>query len=52
MSFARSDAQFPAADLAAAIADQYEDQCRVLCYGQFPSWSEVQARFEDLRQLL
>ena len=52
MSFARSDALFPAAELAAAIADEYASQCRVLCYGQFPSWSEVQARFEELRQLL
>jgi hypothetical protein len=52
MSFARSDALFPAAELAAAIADEYEGQCRLLCYGQFPSWSEVQARFEELRKFL
>lgn len=52
MSFARSDALFPAAELAAAIADEYESQCRVLCFGRFPSWTEVQARFEELRQLL
>jgi hypothetical protein len=52
MSFARSDALFPVAELAAAIADEYEGQCRLLCYGRFPSWSEVQARFEELRKLL
>jgi len=52
MSFARSDALFPAGDLATAIADEYERQCRVLCYGRFPLWAEVQARFEELRKLL
>jgi hypothetical protein len=52
MSFARSDALFPAAELASAIANEYEGQCRVLCYGQFPSCPEVQARFEELRKLL
>ena len=52
MSFAHSDPLFPAADLAAAIADEYERQYRVLCDGQFPSWSEVQARFDELRKLL
>lgn len=52
MSFACSDAIFPPPELAAAIGPEYERQCRVLCYGPFPGWAEVQQRFEDLRTLL
>jgi len=52
MSFARSDALFPPADLATLIGPEYEQQCRTLCYGPFPSWNEVQARFNELRDVL
>jgi hypothetical protein len=52
MSFARSDALFPQAGLAGVIAADYEDQCRKLCFGPYPSWAEVQARFLELRKLL
>lgn len=52
MSFAKSDALFPSEDLAASIAREYEQQCRMLCYGPFPSWAEVQARFNELREIL
>jgi hypothetical protein len=52
MSFARSDALFPSPELAAAIAAEYETQCRMLCYGPYPSWAEVQARLLELRSLL
>jgi hypothetical protein len=52
MSFARSDALFPSPELAAAIAAEYEAQCRMLCYGPYPSWAEVQARLLELRSLL
>jgi hypothetical protein len=52
MSFARSDALFPPADLAATIGAEYERQCRQLCYGLYPSWAEVQTRFLKLRDLL
>lgn len=52
MSFARSDALFPPATIAEAIAHDYDRQCRMLCYGPFPSWSDVQARFEALRDIL
>lgn len=52
MSFARSDALFPPADLATLIGPEYEQQCRTLCYGPFPSWSQVQARFDELRDVL
>jgi hypothetical protein len=52
MSFARSDALFPPPELAAVIGPQYEAQCAMLCYGPYPSWVKVQARFQELRNLL
>ena len=36
MSFAKSDALFPPAELAATIAAEYDEQCKVLCYGGIP----------------
>jgi hypothetical protein len=52
MAFANSDALFPPADLAAAIGAAYEDQCRMLCYGPYPSWADFQNRFLELRSIL
>jgi Nucleotidyl transferase AbiEii toxin, Type IV TA system len=52
MSFARSDALFPPEYLAEAIRTEYESQCRLLCYGPYPSWADIQARLLELRELL
>ena len=52
MRFANSDALFPPDEFADQIAAAYEEQCRVLCYGAYPSWQQVQARFKELRDLL
>lgn len=52
MSFARCEALFPPAELAAALETEYERQCRILCYGSFPAWPQVLARFEELRPWL
>lgn len=52
MSFAHSDALFPPPELAGVIGDEYERQCRVLCYGAFPSWDQVQQRLDELKPLL
>jgi hypothetical protein len=52
MRFAKSDALFPPAELAAAIGAEYQTQCRMLCYGPYPSWAEIQARLLELRDLL
>ncbi|HST11629.1 MAG TPA: nucleotidyl transferase AbiEii/AbiGii toxin family protein [Terriglobales bacterium] len=52
MSFARSDALFPPPELTTLIGPEYEAQCRMLCYGPYPSWAEVQARFVEMRDLL
>jgi hypothetical protein len=52
MSIAGSDALFPAGELGNAIAKVFAEQCRQLCFGPSPSWDEVQARFEGIRQFL
>ena len=52
MSFARSDALFPPADLSAVISAEYDVQCRMLCYGPYPSWAEIQSQLVSLRDLL
>jgi len=52
MIFSGSDALFPPPDLAVVIGAEYETQCRMLCYGPYPSWAEIQARLLELRELL
>ena len=52
MSFAKSDALFPSRELSAVIGPEYESQCRMLCYGAYPSWAEVKARFMEFKDLL
>lgn len=52
MSFAKSDALFPKADLAEVLAAEYERQCHVLCFGAFPTWQQIQKRFEEMRKFL
>lgn len=52
MNFAGSDALFPSGDLATTIQVEYEAQCRQLCFGSYPPWDGVQARFEELRAFL
>jgi hypothetical protein len=52
MCFARSDALFPPAELAAIIGAEYDAQCRMLCYGPYPSWAEVLAHLVELQELL
>ena len=52
MSFATSDALFPAGELVATLGREYETQCRQLCLGPYPVWTDVQARFRELKELL
>ena len=53
MRFAASDALFPGTTLAESIGPEYEAQCKMLCYGPYPSWAEVQTRFlEPLSALM
>jgi hypothetical protein len=48
ISFAKSDALFPAGEFADEIAKLFAEQC----LGPFPTWDEVQAGLEGLRELL
>jgi hypothetical protein len=52
MRFANSDALFPPEELSPTIAAAYDEQCKLLCYGPHPSWPDVQARFNELREML
>jgi hypothetical protein len=52
MRFAQSDALFPNDELAKVIGAEYEAQCRMLCYGPYPSWAQVLSRLLELRDLL
>ena len=52
MSFAKSEALFPPVALAKIISVEYEAQCKLLCYGPYPSWEQVQARLLEIRDLL
>jgi hypothetical protein len=52
MCFGRSDAMFPSDELSRLLGDEYEKQCRALCYGPFPNWAKVQARFAEIRAIL
>jgi hypothetical protein len=52
MSFARSDAICPTGELADMLAREYEQQCRMHCYGSFPSWEDIQRRFAEIPSML
>jgi len=52
MSFANSDALFPPVDLSTTIKAEYDAQCRMLCYGSYPSWAELLDQFLKLRNVL
>lgn len=52
MSFAKSEAIFPKGNMETALAAEFEKQCRILCFGEFPTWRQVQQRFMSLQHLL
>jgi hypothetical protein len=53
LSFAASPAFFPEPELRGQLAVDYEAQCRLLfSAGAYPSFDEVLARFEEIRELL
>ena len=52
MSFVESDALFPSEALGRTLGREYEVQCRQLCFGSYPPWSDVLGRFAELRDLL
>ena len=52
LSFSNSIAIFPAGEIRQSIAKEYSQQCRNLCYGDYPTWEEIESCFEQLRNLL
>jgi hypothetical protein len=52
MRFANSIAFFPPDELSAELGAAYERQCKILCYGPYPSWQQVRSRFEEIKSLL
>jgi hypothetical protein len=52
MRFATSDALFPTGELAAMVPEAYTRQCELLCFGNYPTWEEVAAGFEEFREHL
>ena len=52
MKFSNSDALFPSEEFSKAIGTQYNEQCKLLCYGPYPEWNEVMLHFTKLRHLL
>lgn len=52
MTFVDSEAFFPPSKLSAVLGIEFERQCAELCYGPYPTWAELLARFEEIRLLL
>lgn len=52
LSFSKSIAIFPTGDLRQLIAKEYSQQCKSLCYGDYPKWEEIESCFEQLRNIL
>lgn len=50
--FSNSIALFPAGELRQEIAKEYRQQCQNLCYGNYPTWEEIEACFWELRDRL
>lgn len=52
LSFRDSPALFPETALRGRLADDYEQQCRLLFSGDYPAFHDVLARFAEIRHLL
>jgi hypothetical protein len=52
MSFAKSEAIFPKGNIEMVLAAEFEKQCRILCFGEFPTWRQVQQCFMSIHDLL
>jgi len=51
-SFEQSVALFPPPELGAVLAKEFEKQCKLLCFGDFPTWKNLQVRLSGIRNLL
>jgi Nucleotidyl transferase AbiEii toxin, Type IV TA system len=52
LSFTNSPALFPTGELRTVITKEYQQQCKNLCYGDYPSWDKVSDTFEKMRNKL
>ncbi len=52
MNFAKSDAIFPKGDMEIALAAEFEKQCRILCFGEIPTWRQIQQQFMEIQDFL
>ena len=52
LDFSKSIALFPIGELRQAIAKEYQQQCQSLCYGNYPTWEEIEAGFSEIRDRL
>lgn len=52
MNFSKSEALFPRGNMEEVLAAEFEKQCRILCFGEFPTWRQVQQRFMEIHDLL
>ena len=50
MNLGHSPALYPSNDLAKILKVAYEAQCRALCYGPFPGFTDVLTEFEAIRE--
>ena len=52
MDFQKSDALFPPHPLASILGQEFEKQCRILCFGEYPTWKQVQECFKEIKGFL
>ena len=52
LAFCNSIALFPIGNLRQEIAKEYQQQCKNLCYGKYPTWEAIEACFSELRNQL
>lgn len=52
MNFSKSEAIFPKGNIEMTLAAEFEKQCRILCFGEFPTWRQVQQRFREIQDYL
>ncbi|WP_017306126.1 nucleotidyl transferase AbiEii/AbiGii toxin family protein [Spirulina subsalsa] len=51
-NFADSPALFPTGDVAEQLKKRYQQQCNLLCYGDYPAWDAVQTQLSSLKEWL
>ena len=52
MNFQNSEALFPSSQLASVLGQEFEKQCRILCFGEYPKWKQVQECFKEIKDFL